>query len=414
MSSIQQLLNQVRVALKTEDNGDCYYSVLLQAQRDADLIDYAQDRLNLFLAGMDPPETPNLKYSPIDTNKVIELASNLRPATPRQLVAHFSVPSADYTRPHLAYHPTTTDLLPPAPPLSRTNEGIAALGTLGRVKSLLSVWGDHFNNKSTRTPIIEEDEEEVMEEEKVVKEEQTKQDGSSLAVQQLPAHKDVFMTLDSSVIDGSITSSSAELTANPNISIGSVFFDAEEDGKSSSKPSVVNQPTSQVLMIAQPTHFTPLKSSVPPTPLACQVTPVIPGRRSCVEVKKPKLMPLAPLKPEDNYDMSDKDTDSEDEPDAQEKRKLKKVPEWTRGWREKALAQATVDPESIFGIILPLCDLAVIFNEANYSKMRAERPKRLRGSSGNWKMDKLTQLEVDEYRNRCGQIVKAEGVFYEN
>ncbi len=138
---------------------------------------------------------------------------------------------------------------------------------------------------------------------------------------------------------------------------------------------------------------------------------MIPGRRSCVEVKKPKLMPLAPLKPEDNYEMSDKDTDSEDEPDAQEKRKLKRVPEWTRGWRERALAQATVDPESIFGIILPLCDLSVIFNEANYAKMRADRPKRLRGSSGNWKMDKLTQVEVDEYRNRCGQIVKAEGVF---
>ncbi len=147
--------------------------------------------------------------------------------------------------------------------------------------------------------------------------------------------------------------------------------------------------------------------------LACQLTPVVPGRRSCIVISGlPRMVALLPKQPDDQYDISDKDTDSEDElsPTARAK---KHVPTWCSNWRQKAIAQIAVDPESIFGASLPKCDLDVVFTEHNYKDMGLQRPKRTRGSSGNWNFDKLTQDEVDKYRAKCGQVVKAEGVFIE-
>lgn len=145
--------------------------------------------------------------------------------------------------------------------------------------------------------------------------------------------------------------------------------------------------------------------------LSCALTPVVPGRRSCVALL-PRMIPLAPKNKEDQYDITDKDTDSEDEMTPNTRAK-KHVPAWCVNWRQKAIAQIALDPESIFGVTVPKCDLDVIFTEENYRRMGIARPKRQRGSSGNWAFDKLTQDEVDRYRAKCGQVVKAEGVFAE-
>ena len=143
--------------------------------------------------------------------------------------------------------------------------------------------------------------------------------------------------------------------------------------------------------------------------LSCHLTPVVPGRRSCI-VAKPKMLPLGPKFSEDQYEVTDKDTDSENEPSPNTRSK-KHIPAWCTNWRQKAIAQIAVDPESIFGVTVPKCDLEVIFAEKNYRGMGLSRPKRVRGSSGNWTFDKLTQEEVDRYRAKLGQVVKADGVF---
>ena len=145
--------------------------------------------------------------------------------------------------------------------------------------------------------------------------------------------------------------------------------------------------------------------------LSCALTPVVPGRRSCVALQ-PRMIPLVPKNKEDQYDITDKDTDSEDEMTPNTRAK-KHVPAWCVNWRQKAIAQIALDPESIFGVTVPKCDLDVVFTEENYRRMGISRPKRQRGSSGNWAFDKLTQEEVDRYRAKCGQVVKAEGVFVE-
>ena len=145
--------------------------------------------------------------------------------------------------------------------------------------------------------------------------------------------------------------------------------------------------------------------------LSCHLTPVVPGRRSCI-VAKPKMIPLGPKQNDEQYEITDKDTDSENELSPNSRAK-KHIPSWCINWRQKAIAQIAVDPESIFGVTVPKCDLDVIFTEKNYRSMGLSRPKRVRGSSGNWTFDKLTQEEVDRYRAKLGQVVKADGVFVE-
>jgi hypothetical protein len=145
--------------------------------------------------------------------------------------------------------------------------------------------------------------------------------------------------------------------------------------------------------------------------LSCTLTPVVPGRRSCIAIL-PVKVPLGPKHVDDQYDVTDKDTDSENELSPNTRAK-KKIPGWCTNWRQKTIAQVAVDPESIFGISMPKCDLDVIFTDRNYRKMGLQRPKRARGSSGNWTFDKLSQDEIDKYRAKLGQVVKAEGVFVE-
>lgn len=145
--------------------------------------------------------------------------------------------------------------------------------------------------------------------------------------------------------------------------------------------------------------------------LSCTLTPVVPGRRSCITME-PVMVQLGPKYDEDQYEVTDKDTESENEMTPNTRAK-KHIPAWCANWRQKAIAQIAVDPESIFGIVMPKCELETIFTEKNYQTMGLARPKRVRGSSGNWTFDKLTQNEIDMYRAKCGQVVKAEGVFIE-
>jgi hypothetical protein len=147
--------------------------------------------------------------------------------------------------------------------------------------------------------------------------------------------------------------------------------------------------------------------------VSCQVTPVVPGRRSVLGegTRRLKLQPIGEPKEEDNYAITEKGTDSEGEEEQAAKRRAKKIPEWCKQWREQCMKQSTIDPESIFGINIPNCDLSAIFTENNYARMHKTRPKRIRGSSGNWKMDKLKQDEIDIYRSVCGQTLQAQGVF---
>lgn len=143
--------------------------------------------------------------------------------------------------------------------------------------------------------------------------------------------------------------------------------------------------------------------------LSCHLTPVVPGRRSCVAFQ-PLMIALGPKVDDEQYEVTDKDTDSESELSPNSRSK-KHIPSWCVNWRQKAIAQIAVDPESIFGVTVPKCELDIIFTQHNYQQMGLHRPKRARGSSGNWTFDKLTQDEVDRYRAKLGQVVRAEGVF---
>ena len=143
--------------------------------------------------------------------------------------------------------------------------------------------------------------------------------------------------------------------------------------------------------------------------LSCHLTPVVPGRRSCVAFKS-IMVPLGPKLEDEQYEVTDKDTDSENELSPNSRAK-KHIPGWCVNWRQKSIAQIAVDPESIFGVTVPKCELDIIFTQRNYQEMGLHRPKRVRGSSGNWTFDILTQDEVDRYRAKLGQVVRAEGVF---
>jgi hypothetical protein len=105
---------------------------------------------------------------------------------------------------------------------------------------------------------------------------------------------------------------------------------------------------------------------------------------------------------EDNYEISEKGDDSEAE-SPEEDRKNKHVPAWCKDWITLLTAQANIDPDSIFGTKVPRCELEAIFTDEDYAIRNKKRPRRKRGSSGEWKKDRLTQFEIDEYKRKMGQ-----------
>lgn len=151
-----------------------------------------------------------------------------------------------------------------------------------------------------------------------------------------------------------------------------------------------------------------------PASPASAIKATTPGQDSKRPAKKPKPTvpqfkptwlllretPLSPKKAEDNYEMSDKDEDSEgEEPD----RSHKYVPGWCKTWLETVSAQSSWDPDTIFGKGVPQCDLDSIFSLDLYKQYSRERPKRKRGSSGQWQKDRLRSKEVEDYKRKMGQ-----------
>lgn len=79
------------------------------------------------------------------------------------------------------------------------------------------------------------------------------------------------------------------------------------------------------------------------------------------------------------------------------------MPRWCDGYLEQLPEQASIDPDTIFGKRVPECCLEKVFPEALYRLVRRSLPqKRKRGSSGNWRKDRLSKTEIGEYKRRMG------------
>jgi len=116
---------------------------------------------------------------------------------------------------------------------------------------------------------------------------------------------------------------------------------------------------------------------------------------------------LAPKKDEDNYEISDHDPDSDNEDEKRKEnrdraRTHKPVPRWCETYLQELMEHADIDPDSIFAHRVPHCELDVIFPEVLYQEVGRHRPKRMRGSSGDWRKDRLTCAEIRNYKSRMG------------
>lgn len=135
--------------------------------------------------------------------------------------------------------------------------------------------------------------------------------------------------------------------------------------------------------------------------------PVVPSFAQQQRVEEPgwvklKRIPLGPKKAEENYEISDKEEDSDCEMERDRSHKF--VPKWCDNYLQRLQEQSTLDPDTIFGSKVPKCNLDEIFSDADYRKRGRERPKRKRGSSGEWRKDRLTPAEISEYKTKMGQI----------
>merc|ERR1712147_546899 len=106
---------------------------------------------------------------------------------------------------------------------------------------------------------------------------------------------------------------------------------------------------------------------------------------------------------EDNYAISERDETSDNEGEMIEPdRCLKPVPRWCANYLQLLSDQQVTDPDSIFGTKVPSCDLEKVFPDELYNKCRCKRPQRKRGSSGEWKRDRLRGDEIDAYNVKMG------------
>lgn len=140
----------------------------------------------------------------------------------------------------------------------------------------------------------------------------------------------------------------------------------------------------------------PKKTARPPVPMFSSPREEQPWfllRQAC---------PLSPKRDEENYEISEKDENSDaecEEPD----RSHKHVPKWCSTYLETLATQSSIDPDGIFGSKVPRCDLDTIFSNESYKKYKRERPQRRRGSSGEWKKDRLRPNEIRDYKRKMGQ-----------
>jgi len=117
-----------------------------------------------------------------------------------------------------------------------------------------------------------------------------------------------------------------------------------------------------------------------------------------------RQIPLGPSRPEDNYELSDQADSDADEALEARRRAKKRVPSWCSNYLEVLHKQADLDPDGIFGGRVPKCALDVVFPEELYKSYTKGRPKRNRGSSGDWRRDRLTAQEIGLYKRKMGQM----------
>lgn len=112
---------------------------------------------------------------------------------------------------------------------------------------------------------------------------------------------------------------------------------------------------------------------------------------------KPKL-------DEDNYEISEHEENSDEDADRSRDRSGKHVPRWCSTYLEDLQRQADIDPDTIFSSKVSCCDLDAVFTDDMYREVGKQRPKRQRGSSGDWRKDRLGCMEIKNYKSRMGHL----------
>lgn len=134
-----------------------------------------------------------------------------------------------------------------------------------------------------------------------------------------------------------------------------------------------------------------------PPPLPAKVVAAVPE-----PWQRLRQAPLPPRRPEDNYEISEKG-DSADEGTDERDDGDKHIPAWSADYGQAIAAQEGVDPDSIFGVGVPHCDLDAIFPDILYRAGGRAPPRRKRGSSCQWAKDRLRRSEIGAYRLKMGQ-----------
>lgn len=147
--------------------------------------------------------------------------------------------------------------------------------------------------------------------------------------------------------------------------------------------------------------------------VANSISPPRRARDSAVEKGSPsksfqawqvlRQIKLPPPDPADNYEISDQADSDADENLLAERRSRKPKPRWCSDYTELLKKQADLDPDTIFGPMMPRCDLEEIFPDSMYQDVAKSRPTRRRGSSGNWRKDPLHRSEISAYKRKLGQ-----------
>mmetsp|Transcript_64059 Transcript_64059/g.116865 ORF Transcript_64059/g.116865 Transcript_64059/m.116865 type:complete len:816 (-) Transcript_64059:134-2581(-) len=117
-----------------------------------------------------------------------------------------------------------------------------------------------------------------------------------------------------------------------------------------------------------------------------------------------RLIELGPKRAEDNYEISEHGGDSDAEDQAERDRSKKHVPKWCDNYLDVLYRQADIDPDTIFASKVPHCALEEIFSDEMYKQAGKNRPKRARGSSGDWRKDRLRREEINHYKQRMGHV----------
>lgn len=113
---------------------------------------------------------------------------------------------------------------------------------------------------------------------------------------------------------------------------------------------------------------------------------------------------LKPKLDEDNYEISEHEENSDEDAEKSRDRSRKHVPRWCSTYLEDLQRQADIDPDTIFSSKVSRCDLDAVFTDDMYREVGKQRPKRLRGSSGDWRKDRLSCMEIKGYKSRMGHL----------